>query len=493
METVQDRASFHTAAVAVAEVVAAGALETERLGMLSAETVALLVEMGITRMVMPRQWRGLELGFPAVIDVVTTLARGCMSVAWCAALYAEHPWILARFDTAAQADVWTDGPDVPLSMSVAAFGKASRVADGFELSGTWPFVSGCDHAGWFLLASEWEPTDGRPPAADSAWCHAVTSASTRPAGAWPGLRGTGSKTLSVDGAFVPGHRVCDSQVLTSAPLDGSALFCQPFGGTLGLVLAAVAVGGAEGALETFRQRIAQRVLRHQGRVQALDPAAQMDLAEAAMQIQSARLLLEDACNTVRVAGEQSAELSGLQLAELRVRKAHVVRLCTQAIDRLFASSGGGALQETNPLQRFWRDVHAIQAHAGLNWSSHAQNYGSIAVGLGPTVQRPWARGQGPGGPGARGRGSGLWMHDWFEDALRFRRRRTRSARRRACTKRAGLPRVSCRWRSSRWLARSRARCRSSWVGATPRHAALATDRSRPSPRASRSASPHRRA
>jgi hypothetical protein len=34
-------------------------------------------------------------------------------------------------------------------------------------------------------------------------------------------------------------------------------------------------------------------------------------------------------------------------------------------------------------------VHAIQAHAGMNWSSHAQNYGSLAVGLEPTIRRPW--------------------------------------------------------------------------------------------------------
>jgi len=72
-----------------------------------------------------------------------------------------------------------------------------------------------------------------------------------------------------------------------------------------------------------------------------------------------------------------------------VYKAHVVALCAEAIDRLFASSGGGALQDANPLQRLWRDVHAVQAHASLNWSSQAQNYGSIAVGLGPTLQGWW--------------------------------------------------------------------------------------------------------
>jgi alkylation response protein AidB-like acyl-CoA dehydrogenase len=80
--------SVQDQATAAAEVVAARSLDTERLGMLPAETLELLLELGITRMVMPRQWRGLELGFPAVVDVVTALARGCMSVAWCAALYA---------------------------------------------------------------------------------------------------------------------------------------------------------------------------------------------------------------------------------------------------------------------------------------------------------------------------------------------------------------------------------------------------------------------
>jgi len=52
-------------------------------------------------------------------------------------------------------------------------------------------------------------------------------------------------------------------------------------------------------------------LRHQSRVQALDPAAQIDFADAAVQIKSARLLLEDACEIVRTAGEHSAELTAL--------------------------------------------------------------------------------------------------------------------------------------------------------------------------------------
>jgi 3-hydroxy-9,10-secoandrosta-1,3,5(10)-triene-9,17-dione monooxygenase len=376
---------------ALADTFAARALEAEQLGRLPDASVAQLLELGIARVLVPRQWGGLELEFQQVIDVLVTIARSCMSTAWCAALYAEHPWILAHFDERALEDVWSDGPDVPVCMSVAALGTATRVDDGFELEGTWPFVSGCDHAAWFMLATNWDDDGGQRmglclvPRSDVQIDHASWHVA--------GLRGTGSKTLSVQRTPVPTYRMRHSQALVTAPLfqgrSTPSLFCQPFGGSLGLVLAAVAVGGAEGALEHFRARALQRTLRHQNRLQAADPAAQLDLAESTLRVTSARLLLEDACRIVRGAGERSEQLSDATLAELRARKAYVVRLCAEAIDRLFASSGGGALQETNPLQRLWRDVHAIQAHAGMNWSAHGQNYGGIAVGLEPTVRRPW--------------------------------------------------------------------------------------------------------
>jgi len=208
-----------------------------------------------------------------------------------------------------------------------------------------------------------------------------------------GLRGTGSKTVRVQGAFVPAHRVQDAATngpgRPRAARAASALYCQPVGGTLGLALAAVALGGAEGAFELFRQRMKQRVLRLRGEVQAADPAAQIELAATAVRVASARLLLHAACDQVRQAGEADGEPSAEALAELRVYKAHVVALCAEAINRLFASSGGGALQDANPLQRLWRDVHAVQAHASLTWSTQAQNYGSIAVGLGPTLRAWW--------------------------------------------------------------------------------------------------------
>jgi alkylation response protein AidB-like acyl-CoA dehydrogenase len=309
-----------------------------------------------------------------------------MSTAWCAAIFAEHPWVLAHFDQAAQEEVWSGGPDVIVCMSIAASAQVSLAPAGFTLTGQWKFVSGCDHAQWFLLACSWDGAEhGEPkrglmlvPRADLSIDHASWQVT--------GLRATGSKTVSVDGALVPSHRVLD---LTAAPAPGSprdvpALFRQPVGGTLGQALAAVALGGAEAALDLFRESAARRVLHLQGQVQAADPAAQLDLAEATVRIESARLLLQRDCEVVRALGRRSIPASPLEIAQLRLNKVHAVRECVAAIDRLFAASGGGALQDGHPLQRIWRDVHAVQAHAGLTWSNHARNYGSLAVGLPPT-------------------------------------------------------------------------------------------------------------
>src|SRR5262245_34724625 len=177
------------------EALAGQAAEAERLGRLPDATVALLLDLGMARSLVPRCWGGLEQPLAAVLDVVASLAHGCMSAAWCAALFAEHPWVLAHFPEQAQADVWSRGPDVPISMSIAAQAQATPVPGGFTLSGAWAFASGCDHARWLLLLASWPEDEGTPPhsglflvpRADVSIDHASWHVA--------GLRGTGSKTV----------------------------------------------------------------------------------------------------------------------------------------------------------------------------------------------------------------------------------------------------------------------------------------------------------
>ena len=74
---------------------------------------------------------------------------------------------------------------------------------------------------------------------------------------------------------------------------------------------------------------------------------------------------------------------------LRTRRnqAYVVMLCVQAVNRLFAGSGGHALFDASPLQRFHRDIHAASHHAALSWDILAEQYGWVLLGLEPTYLR----------------------------------------------------------------------------------------------------------
>ena len=61
----------------------------------------------------------------------------------------------------------------------------------------------------------------------------------------------------------------------------------------------------------------------------------------------------------------------------------MLKLCTEAVERLFIASGGASIYEGNPLQRYWRDLHTINAHRVLDWDDAAESFGRAALGLPP--------------------------------------------------------------------------------------------------------------
>ena len=83
-------------------------------------------------------------------------------------------------------------------------GTAERVSDGWRLSGTWGFASGCDYADWLLVGSALPMSDGQ---LEPHLC-LVPRSDVEIDDNWyaMGLAGTGSKNLILEGAFVPEYR-----------------------------------------------------------------------------------------------------------------------------------------------------------------------------------------------------------------------------------------------------------------------------------------------
>jgi 3-hydroxy-9,10-secoandrosta-1,3,5(10)-triene-9,17-dione monooxygenase len=118
-----------------------------------------------------------------------------------------------------------------------------------------------------------------------------------------------------------------------------------------------------------------------------DPFVQFRLADAAAEVDAARArtlhIFEEMIGLAR-AGK---EIPLTSRARYRWDAAKATTWCVHAVDRLFEASGGRAIFLNNPVQRAWRDVHAMRAHAGNNPDKAALIFGRSEFGLPPQELR----------------------------------------------------------------------------------------------------------
>ena len=352
-------------------------------------------EAGLYKIVQPRKFGGYEYDFEVLVDLVIDVSRACASTGWVYGLYAAHQWLVANFGPEAQWDLWNENPDAAVCGSYAPAGNATAVNGGYRVSGRWEFASGCDGAQWALCAAFLPSrTEGHTPAPafvlvpaadysiDDTW-HVI------------GLAGTGSKTLVLDEAFIPEHRVLTFKEATSGQTPGSRFhqnpgFSIPLLSNVPSCLAATAVGAAAGALDDYLASTSQRVTR--GAVagasarMAQFATIQLRVADAAACVDAAReVLLRDLRARARTARE-GREITVEDRITSRRGQAFAVSLALRAVEALNASTGGYGLALSNPIQRAWRDANAVGRHISLNWDAVGTMYGQMVLGIEPKGQ-----------------------------------------------------------------------------------------------------------
>src|SRR5438132_959823 len=368
------------------------AAHAEKLRRLPEETFNDFQEAGLFRCIQPKRWEGYELDPETFYQAIVEVSAVCGSSGWILGVVGVHNWHLALFPPQAQEDVWGVDTSIQLSTSLAPTGTVERAPGGFRLSGRWSFSSGCDYCQWAALGGLAPAVEsGMPPDArmflvprrdytiDDNWY--VT-----------GLCGTGSKDIVVEEAFVPAYRTL-SYLETfylrhpGAAVNTAPLYQLPFGIVFPYALVAPAIGVALGALQGFREHTRARVSPRDKSMVAEDPFVQFRLADAAADVDAAHdRLLQDFAEMMRLA-RAGQEIPLESRARYRWDAAKATTWCVQAVDRLFEASGGRAIFRQNPLQRAWRDVHAIRAHAGNNPDKAALIFGRSEFGLPPQELR----------------------------------------------------------------------------------------------------------
>ena len=206
------------------------------------------------------------------------------------------------------------GPDDAIAAGVTApMGMAQATADGYRVTGRWPFASGCEHAGWrmggAILTDEPKAANGAP----AMRCLIFRADQTRVVDTWhvSGLRGTGSHDVEVSDALVP--RARSFSLFERPPGDHRGVCAAPFFGLLATAVAAVAIGIARGALDAFLELATEKRPLGSKRTIAHRELVQLDVAKAEAKIRGAHALLIDA------AGEAEREALADHAASLRAR------------------------------------------------------------------------------------------------------------------------------------------------------------------------------
>jgi alkylation response protein AidB-like acyl-CoA dehydrogenase len=190
-------------------------------------------------------------------------------------------------------------------------------------------------------------------------------------GSWSvsGLKGTGSKDLVVEDAFIPGYRTVDEGELFTGELARRAanpapLYRVPWMTLFPAAITASVVGMAFGALDGTLAYQRSRVTVF-GSQASQDPHVMAAIGEAASEIDASRLQLLDNVRHVFEACQEGHEVPLQAQARARRDQVRAAWRSARAVDTLFASSGGNAIRLDKPVQRFWRDIHA-----GLNHAVH---------------------------------------------------------------------------------------------------------------------------
>ncbi|MEQ1774032.1 MAG: acyl-CoA dehydrogenase family protein [Burkholderiales bacterium] len=361
------------------------AAQAEAARVMLPETVSDLHRIGALRILQPKRWGGMECDFIAYIDVPMELARGCASTSWNVVNLSIHHWMLAMYDERAQDEVWGNDPEALIAAGIAyPQGRGQKTDGGFVISGKWNFSSGVNIAEWCMLAVTVrggdKVIDHRMCLLDKSQYDVVDDWHTL------GMRSTGSMTVIAKEVFVPEYRalcaydICGGDRFPGARGNPNPLYRVSLNALGGHGIAATAAGNAMAALEHTLALVKERSTNYTGLKMRDQQIVQHRVAMAGAKIDSARLMLR--ADAIEAQAQASKNVIPDMQQKLRYKRnaAYAATLCMGAVDALHAVTGATGIYESYPLERIFRDAHALGAHISLNFDAQAPAWGLAALG-----------------------------------------------------------------------------------------------------------------
>lgn len=350
------------------------------------QTIAEIKRSGLFNLVTPRSLGGSELGFADLVRVTAEFAAACGSTGWVYGVLAGHGWLLNLFPEEAQAEAFAD-PDVLIATVFRLAGEVTEVDGGYRLAGgKGAFCSGIDFADWVIVGNGVKRADG----SFEPRFFVIPRADIEVVDDWftVGMRGTGSRTIRIDEAFIPRHRsVALSEMLTGtspgAKLHDGAIYRMPFADIAPFSIIGAPIGMARGAVEAFAEQLGHK-LSSLGDAEIGEQSATFArIARAAADVDAALQLVVADAEMIDKARDP-AEIGPILRARIPRDWAWAAQTARYAATQIFEASGGTGIYDGSAIQRVWRDVNSAAQHFAFTWDRAMTNYGRAASGLKPS-------------------------------------------------------------------------------------------------------------
>lgn len=360
------------------QLIGENAAEGKKNRQVPAGSIEALRKQGYFRMLLPKQYGGLESTPQEFFRASINIAEHDMSTAWVAGIVAVHAYQLAIMPPQAAEEVYADNPDTFISSSYNPAGaKAKTVDGGFEFSGRWGWSSGSGHCSWVLLGGiVHDHPDG---------VHYRTFLLPRSdyeiEDTWfpMGLHATGSNDIVIDKpVFVPEHR-------THTQMDGfncvhhqeNPMYSIPWAQLFIRVVSSPAIGAAKHALRLFIEN-ATSSSTDPTRL-AGDPDVTVRVARTATLIDETEAIVFRNFDEMLEKVKRGEEIPMIDRVKYRYQASLVIDRMIEAVDLIFDIAGGRSVFDGSPIQSLWHDIHIARAHVANNPVGFARNYGGLQI------------------------------------------------------------------------------------------------------------------
>ena len=384
-ERAEKRRAILDAVEGLRDVATSCAEESEALETLAPAAVEAMAASGLWALKLPAELGGVEADPVTQIEAIEAMTHIDTSAGWALMIGATSiGWPGAYLPETGVRRVFSRTDPLPAAAGIGGVaGTAVPVEGGYRVTGRFPFSSGIHHAQWLLAGAP--VVRGQDAPAESRMFVVPSEEAELHADSWhvAGLKGSGSHDFSLQDVFVREDMSWDRAIMSNGlPERGGPIFRLGMPAFTANEHAAFALGGARRALDLIGE-MSGRKRRGPGPSPVAigeRPVFQHFLGEADQRLKAVRAhtltLFERLWETV-CSGDVP---DGRAQAEVRACSVLVTDTCVDIVNQAFHYAGGAALQQSNPLQRYWRDVNAGAQHMAVSNAGY-EAYGRVLLGL----------------------------------------------------------------------------------------------------------------